>query len=99
MGLVGLMYRLPLVHDRRLDRRTPVASMEITEVDLAQIATALAACAVDPPPFLGADHDRQHFAQLAARFRRVRDELRTAERNGAAPADTGPRPTQEVSTP
>jgi hypothetical protein len=85
------MFRLPLVHDRRLDRTTPVASMEITEVDLRQIAIALSTCAVDPPPFLGSDDDRQHFAQLATRFKRVRDELRKAQRNGAAPAPTGPR--------
>ena len=83
------MFRLPLVHDRRLDRRTPVASIELTEVDLAQIAHALSHCAVNPPPFQRADQD--HFAQLAIRMKRVRDELRQAQRNGAAPVAAGPR--------
>lgn len=86
------MLRLPLVHDRRLDRTTAVASIEITEVDLAQIATALAHCAIEPPPFLDSDLDREHFNQLAVRFKRVRDSLRRANhKNGAAPVAAGPR--------
>lgn len=72
------MYRLPLVHDRRLDRRTPVAAVELTEIDLGTVELALALVAIDPPPLY--EREREEFAALASRFERVRDELRAASR-------------------
>lgn len=78
------MFLLPLVHDRRLDRITPVAAVELTEADLRVAADALAA---DSP-------------SLARRFSRLANDLRhQANQNGAAAVGAAPRPDQEVLAP
>lgn len=88
-----MSYRLPLIDDELLSRKSPTAKVELTESDLVFISTALAEAGIKAP---GVWHgSEQLFKNLSSRFARVLDDLRVEARNhnaiGAAPMTVGPR--------
>lgn len=92
------LFRRALVHDPRADRSTPVAAVELTETDMRLIALACSTAGLEPPH--GWRDSAPDFAALGNRLARVANELRkTANENGAAPADTGPRHDSNTEVP